>query len=230
MLGTSGMKTTYISVPYTVTALVPTKSRIRIVHNVANGPEVDGLLDGNLVLRKVGYKATSDYLEVSSGKHTITVKISGTETMLIHGEINLENDHTYTMIVHGAISNVSSISSLILQDNLSCPQNNKAHVRFVHAAATVPAVDIYAGQTKVFSNVGYGQIGAPEYLPVASGPVELSVKVANTHNTVLGPFVMNLSNKGVYTIIASGLVNDSKSPIAALITEDTHGSCVILNL
>lgn len=211
------------------------KSKIRVVHNVAKGPEVDGYFDGKLVLRKVSYKAISDYLEVSSGKHVITVKISGTNNSIVHGELILTQGMAYTLIVHGLISDPKTIAPLLVDDNLSCPVPGKAHVRFIHAAAGAPAVDIYSGNVRVFSNVTYGKSGNPEYLPVNAGHIDISVKTAAAVNVrgdvvrVLGPIPLNLASGGVYTIIASGLVGDASCPLSALVSEDTKGSCIVTN-
>jgi hypothetical protein len=212
------------------------KSKIRVVHNVANGPEVDGYLDGKLVLRTVAYKAISDYLEVNSGKHVVTVKIAGTDKSIVHGEVTLTPGMAYTLIVHGLISDPKTISPLLVDDNLACPVPGKAHVRFIHAAAGAPAVDIYSGHVRIFGNVSYGHAGNPEYLPVHSGHINVSVKTAAAVNirsdvvTVVGPLPLRLESGGIYTIIASGIVGDSKCPLTALVSEDSKGSCVVTHL
>ena len=206
------------------------KSKVRVVHNVANGPDVDGYLDGMKVLKNFGYKSISDYLEVKSGKHTLTVKVSSNDSVIINGDVNLMPGKAYTVIVHGLISDLNSISSLVLEDNLMCPMEGKAHVRFIHAAAGVPAVDIYAGNTKIFDNVAYGQVGNPMYLPVDAGMVDVSVTAAGSLDIALGPINLRLVGRNIYTVIASGLIGDDRSPLTALVTEDTKGSCIVMNM
>jgi hypothetical protein len=204
------------------------KSRIRVVHNVANGPNVDGYFDGTKVLKGVGYKAISDYLEVPSGKHSIDVKIADTDNVVTGGDMVLAPGAAYTLIVHGLITDLKSIQPLLLKDDLSCPAPGKAHVRLVHAAASVPAADVYAGNLRIFENVSYGQVGYPAYLLVNAGAVDIAVTPHDSKTTVLGPISMKLADGAVYTVIASGLLNDAKAPFTVLVSEDTKGSCVVM--
>jgi hypothetical protein len=203
------------------------KSRLRVVHNVANGPKVDGYLDGKRVLRDVSYKTISNYLEIPSGSHIVKVTVANTDKTIITGEVVVEANTAYTLIVHGLIKDPKTIAPLLLEDSLACPAPGKAHVRFVHAAAGAPAVDIYGGPAKIFSNVSYGQVGEPSYLPVPAGRVPVSVKPAGAQQVVLGPLPLTLENGGIYTVIASGIVGDKNTPLTALLSEDTHGSCVV---
>jgi hypothetical protein len=226
-----GNKSVYTAAPAVATmATVEAMAKLRIIHNVAGGPEVDGYLDGVNVLQNFSYKSITDYLKVKSGMRTVTVKAAGTNNIIVEGGIELAAGGVYTLIVHGLIANPKTIAPLLLSDDLTCPVQGKAHVRFVHAAAGAPAVDIYGNGMKVFSNVSYGEIGNPQYLPVNVGKLEVEVAPAGKNVLVLGPIPLNLHNKGVYTIIASGLLNDGKYPLTALVSEDTKGSCVIMNM
>lgn len=204
-------------------------SRLRVVHNVANGPNVDASLDQKMVIRGSPYKSISDYLEIRSGKRVVSVYVSGTNTMIGNWVINFQPGQAYTLIVHGLITDLKSIAPLLLEDNLTCPMSGKAHVRFIHAAASIPAVDIYANNNKVFSNVSYGQIGIPSYLPVKYGEVEISVTTAGSDKIAVGPLPLQLASGGIYTIIATGLLGDSMSPLSALVSEDSKGSCIMMN-
>lgn len=205
------------------------KARLRVVHNVAHGPDIDGYLDGVEVLRHFSYKSISDYLEVNAGLRDLAIKAAGTQTVVIAGSVELQAGRAYTLIVHGSMS-PRVLTPLLLEDNLSCPAAGKSHVRFIHAAAGAPAVDIYAGPTKVFGNVSYGQVGTPHYLPVDAGVINVSVNPAGSGRPVLGPIPLKVDSGRIYTIIASGIVGDSQAPITALISEDSKGACVVMNI
>lgn len=229
-----GTKTDYTS-PRTeiiVATIVGNRSHLRVVHNVANGPKVDGYLDGNKVLKSVSYKAISDYLEVSSGVHLLTVKVAGTDKAIINGKFDLLPGKSYTLIVHGLIKDLKSIAPLLLDDNLGCPASGKAHVRFIHAAAGTSSVDILVSRnnsnmTRIFTDVSYGHTGSPTYFPVDAGLVEVSVNPYNSKEKLLGPIFLRLVDGGIYTIIASGFYGDLDSPLTALVSEDSKGSCII---
>jgi len=203
-------------------------SRVRAIHNVAKGPNVNIVIDGKIALGDVSYKAISDYLRVPSGKHSIS--INDKNNVLASVELNLVSGKDYTIIAHGDVNNLSSIALLPLEDNNSCPAKGKSHVRFIHAAATVPNVDIWANmQDKIFSNVSYGSLGNPSYLPVHSGDITLAVTPANKTDVVLGPLPLRLDTGKTYSIIASGKLDDDETPITALVTQDNSCSTVHLH-
>jgi len=199
------------------------ESRVKVVHNVAKGPAVNVIVDGNKVLSDVDYKVQSGYLKLPSGKHSLSIEAGG--KVLASANVDLLPKSDYTVIAHGDVNDLSSIALLALQDNNSCPARGKAHVRFVHAAAGAPAVDIWAGNNaRIFENVSYGETGKPAYLPADAGVVEISVTPTQTVQRVLGPIPLNLEQGKVYTIIASGVVGDNVAPLTALVHEDNKCS------
>lgn len=194
-------------------------SRVKVVHNVAKGPAVNVFVDGKEVLSDVDYKVQSGYLKLPSGKHSLSIEAGG--KVLASKNVELTPNKDYTVIAHGDVNNLSSIALLALQDNNSCPNRGKAHVRFVHAAAGAPSVDIWAGNnTRIFENVSYGETGKPIYLPVDAGVVDISVTPTGIVQRVLGPISLNLELGKVYTVIASGVVGDDLAPLTALVHED----------
>lgn len=196
-------------------------SRVRCVHNVAKGPKVNILVDGKLTLSDVPYKAVSAYLKVPSGEHSLAITTTDGVKTLASTKVNLEPGRDYTVIAHGNVNNLSSIALLALKDNNACPKVGKSHIRFIHAAATVPNVDIWVNDgIKIFENVSYGSTGKPSYWGIMATKVNLSVKPAGSFSTVLGPLPLNLESGKTYTIIASGLLNDKEAPISAIVSED----------
>lgn len=194
-------------------------SRVNVVHNVAKGPAVSVFVDGDEALADVEYKVQSGYVELPSGKHRVEIRVGG--DVLAAADVNLNRMTDYTVIAHGDVNDLSTISLLALKDNNSCPAAGKAHLRFVHAAAGAPAVDIWAGNTaRVFENVSYGETGSPVYLPVDAGIVEVSVTPTGSVDRVLGPIPLNLEQGKIYTVVASGVVGDNSAPLTALVNED----------
>jgi hypothetical protein len=198
-------------------------SRVKIVHNVAKGPKVNVFVDGNEVISDVDYRVQSEYLKLPSGKHSLSIETGG--KVLASANVDLAPRGDYTVIAHGDVNNLSSISLLALRDNNSCPASGKAHIRFVHAAAGAPSVDIWAENVaRIFENISYGETGTPSYFPVDAGIVEVSVTPTKTVQRVLGPISLNLEQGKVYTVIASGIVGDNVTPLTVLVHEDTKCS------
>lgn len=199
-------------------------AHLRVVHNVASSLFVEIALDGKTILSNVGYKAVSDYLQVLEGHHVVTVSAGG--SILIKANVNLAKGQDYTAIAHGNSEDLSSLGLLALEDNHHCPHKNKAHVRFIHAAAGAPNVDVYAGDTAVFKNVAYGSTGKPAYLPVMAGEVSVTVSPAGSEDVVVGPLDLVLEPRKTFTIIATGLVGDETYPLDAILISDNYCSRV----
>ena len=194
-------------------------SKVKVVHNVAKGPSVNVFVDGKEVLSDVDYKVQSGYLKLPSGKHNLSIQAG--DKVLATANVDLSPNADYTVIAHGDVNDLSSIALLALKDNNSCPAAGKAHIRFIHASAGAPAVDIWAGNNaKIFENVSYGRTGVPTYLPVDAGVVDVSVTPTGSVQRVLGPLSLNLEQGKVYSVIASGVVGDNVAPLTALVHED----------
>jgi apolipoprotein D and lipocalin family protein len=202
-------------------------SVFRFIHNVIGGPNVSVYLDNNPIASILSYKDITAYLPIKSGKHKITVEVAGAKTILISNYINIRDNKDYTYIIAGGIKDLSTIKLLGYCDDLRCPNPGYAHVRFIHAAFSVPAVDVYVGDAKVFSNVKYTDTGIPTYYPlkIDNYYYKVSVKVAGTNNTVVGPLELSFVSGGIYTIVASGNV---ELGLSALFSNDNPNKCEIL--
>jgi len=195
--------------------------RVRCVHNVAKGPNVNILVDGKIVLSDVPYKAVSDYLKVPSGKHALAITTTDGINVLASTVVNLISGKDYSVIAHGDVTNLKSIGLLAVVDDKFCPPHGKSYIRFIHAAATIPNVDIWLnGKYKVFSNVGYGSVANPKYLSVNSVRLSVSAAPVGTTNIALGPLPLSLESGKVYTVIATGLLNDSAAPLSVIVIPD----------
>lgn len=201
-------------------------ARLRALHNVAGAPAVNVYLNDQLIIRNLSYTQLTAYASVPAGKSRVTVKLAGTDTVILSAQVRLKADRDYTAIVAGLLSDLSTIQLLAYRDNLCCPKPGSADVRFIHAAAGAPAVDVYVNETtRVFADVSYTETGDPTYLNTGLGWVDVSVTVAGTQDVVVGPVSVYLESGGIYTIIASGLVGDDEFPLTAVLSRDNPDQC-----
>ena len=255
--GQLGSKATYSTIPAggAMAAAVGAstgKCRLRVVHNVANGPDLDGYLNsgkmpdvGNTYIRPVlqhfSYKTISEYLEINAGTRLLVVQLAGTQLtpgpspgefilgsqpIVFSGTADFASGRAYTLILHGTASPLV-VLPLLVEDNFTCPPPGKAHVRFIHAAAGIPTVNIYANGSPAFKGVQYKTVAAPHYLVVDAGTVNVSIHFVGNERPDLGPIPIRVNSGRIYTIIASGIVKDPVSPVAALVSEDSKGACII---
>jgi hypothetical protein len=204
--------------------IVPEKSRLRVVHNVATGPQVDIYIDDFNTLRGVSYKDITYYIEITSGDHILSVMVG--DDKVINGKVKLRSGVSYTLIIHGEIE----IEPLLVDDTLECPELGRCHVRFINAAGTFGPIDGYINDIKVFNNIRYGLLENPEYISIGANNIDFLITQKNNQNPILGPISLKLKNGGIYTIITSGIVESREFPPAILIAEDTGGACVIIGI
>ena len=217
-----------VAVPVTPIRQNRPSARVRFVHNVAYGPDVNIIIDGNVAASGVVYGQVSKYLPLSPDRNNIKVTDYQTSAVLLNVNINVNVDD-YTFIIHGSLTERGKpISGLLLKDNHTCPSFNRAKVRFVHAAAEAPPVDLFVDGRKVYDDVSYGQIGKPSYVQVYAGSHTLALHVYNKQNAVVwGPHQTEFRAGKVYTIIASGVPGDARYPLAALLELDNQGLCYV---
>ncbi len=110
------------------------------------------------------------------------------------------------------------------EDDLVCPETDKAHIRFIHAAATVGTVDFHADGNVLFGKVRYGETGNPTYLSVPSSEYDIDIVI---DGRIIGAD-MFLQPQQIYTVILTGTLENDDAPLDAIITEDNHGMCIVL--
>lgn len=166
------------------------------------------------------------YLPVPTGNYDIDVDAPSLGPAGISA-INVDNlaldgNTSYTVAAVGTLDGLlnpnpgtSALQPLLLiDDNTLDPAN--ARVRFVHASADTPAVDIVAnGSLTLFDNVGRFESGG--YVTVAPGSYDLAVFLESQNQTgtpALSLPGVSVEAGAVYTIFAVGLSGLGQTPAA----------------
>src|SRR5688572_12211368 len=108
---------------------VGSQAQLRVVHASANAPNVDVLLNNDVVLSNVPYAQFSGYLPVPAGAQRVRVRAAGTTTSVIDVTPNLTSGVSYTVL---AVGPVAAIEPLLLEDDRTAPSTGNAKVRVVH--------------------------------------------------------------------------------------------------
>jgi trimeric autotransporter adhesin len=170
-------------------------AQVRVVHAVANGPNVDVYLDGGAtpVLRDVPFFDASEYLSVPAGSRSFRITQTGQTTTLI-GPVNvtLEPGKAYTVVARGDASNLLiPLSADLFFDDLSSPVPGAAKVRVFHLSQGAPNVSLLLNGLAVPGvTVGYGS--ATPYLQVPARTNNLTAVVASGPSA--GAYALTLPN------------------------------------
>jgi hypothetical protein len=147
--------------------------KLRMGYFSSDAPAVDFYVDGQKAWSDIGYKTVSQYINVTAGNHTITVRTAGqpSSAPLAEGQQSIDANSFFTGIAAGKISQQKVA---FYPDSLSTPAAGKSMVRFVHLAPEVPGVDVRVvnGPT-LFTNIAF--LGSSQYAAVDAGTYNLAL-------------------------------------------------------
>ena len=191
---------------------------VRVAHLSPNAPNVDVYVNGHKTLSGVSYKTVSKYLKVPAGQYRFEVRPAGASASskaVIDATSRLSSGNAVTVAAVGALAN---ISGKIYTDNLSAPASGQAKVRVIHAAASVPAVDVgVAGGPTLFRGATFPN--ATDYASVKAGSYPLQVRGAGSSQALLSA-TQSVRAGSIYTIAAIG---GSGKPVELLPIVDASG-------
>ncbi len=181
-----------------------TYANVLVTHASPDAPGVDLLIDDVKVnTQPLTYPDNTGYLDAETGTRNIKVNVAGTSTTVINGNLDLEVDKYYSVF---AVDQVSEITGLVLEDDLTMPAAGKAHVRFVHLSPDAPAVDVAVASSGavVFSDIAFKESTA--FTPLDAGTYNLDVRVAGTTTVALVLPPVTLEAGKIYTVFAKGFL------------------------
>ena len=164
-------------------AQTPT-ARVRMAHFSPDAPQTDVYITGfdgsqHLVLPGLGYGQVSEYLPLEAGDYTFSMRPAGASidtTAVVTSSAHIEADAAYTF---EALGQLSSISSTVLDDDLSSPPAGQASVRVIQAASSSPHVDVnlqtgpvLATQAAFASATGYAAVPAGSGQALPTGGIQ----------------------------------------------------------
>lgn len=181
--------------------------QVRVVQMAPNVPAVDVLIDDQRIVPALPYRAASGYAAVPGGTHTLQLTPSGGTEALLSLALRLSAGQEQTVVVLGR---TPDLAALVLDDDNQAPPAGKAAVRFVHAGADVPAVDIAvagSGGPPLFSDVAFRGVAGP--VDVDAGTYDLELRAAGTRTVLLTLPSVTLEAGTVVSIFGAGLRSDN---------------------
>ncbi|QNL49927.1 DUF4397 domain-containing protein [Olivibacter sp. SDN3] len=137
-------------------------TNIKIINASQGSNDQDFYLANNKITgdQAVAFGSATDYIMTTAGDNlTAEFKNIGTENIYASGEVNLERDLHYSIVLAGSGENTRIVS---IDDNIEEPANDRAKIRFIHVSDVLPeAVDIYTSAGVVLaSNVAYNSVSS----------------------------------------------------------------------
>jgi|688.fasta_scaffold303139_2 lipocalin len=145
--------------------------KVRIVHNVYDGPSVNVYLQATdkhdtnkgkeeKFALNLKYKDITAYSNIMNGYYNVIVKSGGAK--IISNKFKFSNECTYTLTINGNLSIKDSFAIFKYKDITCCPKAGKANLTFIHGLYGAGSVDIYVNDatTPKLTNVMYSNGGS----------------------------------------------------------------------
>ncbi len=156
---------------------------VTVVHGIPNTP-VDVYANGKKIISGFTFKSVAGPLQLPPGSYTLDVRKAGsaaTSAPVLEATEQLTAGENAT-VVAGLNASGSPVLTAFANDTTAAASGDGRLV--VRHVADAPAVDVYAGASKVISSLTSGQQAA---LTVPAGTVPAKVTLAGQSAAVLGP-------------------------------------------
>ena len=148
-------------------------ANLRVLHAAVNEPQINTLIDGNAINSNLAYSASTGYLSVSSGSRHLQIEAVNSATPIVDTTINLASTTNTTVVVTGT----ATITPIVLTDQTTAPTTGTAVIRFVDAAPSMGAADVYVvptgtsivGVSALVSGLTFGTASTYQPLTITSG-------------------------------------------------------------
>ncbi|WP_051258622.1 DUF4397 domain-containing protein [Chitinibacter tainanensis] len=193
-----------------VTQVLDVNAKLRVVHASPDAPAVDVLANGSAILSNVPFFTASSYLTVPAVNYTVALNLAGTSTQALTGSLQLAKASNVTVFAVGLAAGSPALQYLVAKDDASLPPAGQAKVRVVHASPNAPAVDVYANDALVLSNVAFPAVA--DYLKVPSGSYVFKLRAAGAAASSAPAFTsgaVTVDAGKIYTVVARGLLPNS---------------------
>lgn len=199
--------------------LLLNQASVRVLHASPDAPNVDVLVDDQVVLSNVSYKQASDFLSVFAGTRNIKVNAAGTSTTVIDANLNLAFQSFTTVI---ATNFLAQIEPLVLPDENTPPSGNILKIRVVHSAPSAPPVDVYVTApgadiitaTPTLSGVAF--LGFSDFLEIPEDDYQIRVTAAGFKDPVFDSGTVTLDAGSILTAVAVDATGGA-SPISLVV-------------
>ena len=156
---------------------------VTVVHGIPNTP-VDVYANGKKIISGFMFKSVAGPLQLPPGSYTLDVRKAGsaaTSTPVLAATEQLTAGENATVVAALTASGSPVLTAFANDTATAASGDGRLVVRHV---ADAPAVDVYAGTSKVVSGLASGQQAA---LTVPAGTVAAKVTLAGQSAAVLGP-------------------------------------------
>jgi len=172
-----------------------------VIHGIPDTP-VDVYVDEALTLEDFAPGTVTDPIELPAGTYTLDLREPDADPAsapLLTADATVEGGASYSVVAHLTAAGAPTITPFV---NDTTPTKAGEGGIVVRHTAAAPAVDVYAGDTKVISSLENPDSAGPLYVP--AGTVSASVTAAGATDPVIGPADVPVEEGNVTIVYAIG--------------------------
>lgn len=178
---------------------IEANATIRVVHASPGAPDVDVLVDGQLLAQGIPFGGVTDYVPLAPGDYQVQIVPTGetAEAAVIDQAVTAEPAAAYILV---ALGSLAEIESRLYQVNLDDIEPGIARARLINAATNEAGIDLsVTGGDTLFTDVGFGD--AADYADVAPGTYSFDVRGVEDRVLATVPDI-TIEETRVYDIVA----------------------------
>jgi hypothetical protein len=200
---------------------------LRVVHASPGAPEVDVLLDGQILLQGLAYGTVTNYASITPQEHRLQVVPTGqtADAAVVDETITAVPGQAYLLAVFGLLND---IGGAVYDVDLSEIEPDTARVRMINFSPDAGELDLLeTGGDEWFGNVGLGD--ASDYRDLAPGTY--SADLRGEDDRILRTVAdLVFAETRVYDVVALGQIADDSLEVQALSTTVSPSCAEVLDL
>ncbi|CAI8160727.1 MAG: Uncharacterised protein [Pseudidiomarina mangrovi] len=213
----------------TVLADANAGAEIRVVHAVADAPNVDVTLNNadTPAIADLAFRQATDFIGLAAGDYLVDVAAAGgTPVVIDDAALTLATSDSFSVYAVGELTG-DGITLALVEDQQRRIAT-AAQVQIVHASAAAGPVDIYVTATAdistadpVFSNIPFDTtaLASTGYVQLAEGEYVVTVTPTGSKDAAIGPVTVNLAAGNIYTAIAVD-ADGGGAPLQLILLDD----------
>lgn len=190
---------------------------VRVVNALSNAPNIAVYFGNALAFNDIDFGGVTQYRDIDSGVYNVRV-VQENNGALIYEIKGMElNDEHITVVAHGSVDDQDDFPyalAKLVDDNE--PDDDRARVRFYHAAAGVSAVNFDVNNSTVFENLAYTDLS--DYQNVNEGYRQ--VEVYDARGNLLVTSILPFDDGTIVNLYLAGTPNVSSDRLTLIIAID----------
>lgn len=183
---------------------------IRVVHGVADAPNVDIIANNTLeLIDNIEFTSVSDYTNVNANDYLIDVAVASNNASVVIDDapMTLEAGQFYTAIANNDLANIDLDVIVDMPRRIA----TAVQLRMFHASTQTPSIDIYvtsdgeiADVDPLATDISYmpGDLSQTGYMVLPAGDYVITVTPANSKTISIETELLTFEVNKIYTAFA----------------------------